>query len=139
LGVQQHELVGLNAKRTRHPGKRARQTIIPVSNITAGVRIVTRWPIPCESSGIRGSWDVRATSLYLTNAIVIRTTATELTIVRNRFSPSLSDSSLSRTTSLLSNAAVSAPVAELQSPEATEQLGECLLHLIGRHRHPRLQ
>jgi hypothetical protein len=25
------------------------------------------------------------------------------------------------------------------SPEGTEQLGERLLHLIGRHRHPRLQ
>src|ERR1700688_5024538 len=35
--------------------------------------------------------------------------------------------------------AVSAPVARLRCPEGAEQLGERLLHLIGRHRHPRLQ
>ena len=33
--------------------------------------------------------------------------------------------------------AVSAPVAGLP-PEGSEQLGERLLHLIGRHWHPRL-
>jgi hypothetical protein len=35
--------------------------------------------------------------------------------------------------------AVSAPFARLRSPEGTEQLGKRLLHLIGRHRKPRLQ
>jgi hypothetical protein len=35
--------------------------------------------------------------------------------------------------------AVSAPFARLRSSEGTEQLGKRLLHLIGRHRHPRLQ
>jgi hypothetical protein len=35
--------------------------------------------------------------------------------------------------------AVSAPFTRLRSPEGTEQLGKRLLHLIGRHRHPRLQ